>query len=406
MVLVRSFALLGAVALCFVPKLSSAIGPYSPDANTLHLWHFNEADPGPAIDSRNVTVNPAATESFDLLILNGAHLGNSSFSGFGSALHTAGPDPGASGLNPGPGAFAKTPVSSAEDDVSTTTLWNNTATDSTLGAFTYEMIVKFTVDPTTIPGSGVGIGDWTTSAAGPALLHVENEGSGAIRPFQFALHKLTDGSFNIEYINISGGGGAFGSPIPAPELGKWYHAAVTYTGDEFSTENNLKFYWTEVGPTVTQAAEVGSHFMFADNLGGTADLSIANDARATQTQNWVGLMDEVRISDIARGPNQFIFANPTPPTLHPGDFDGDGDVDGADFVAWQTNFPKPTGATLAQGDADGDGDVDGADFVVWQTNFPFSPGPAASPVPEPSSIVLSGMIAAILIRFGRLRKDI
>jgi hypothetical protein len=69
----------------------------------------------------------------------------------------------------------------------------------------------------------------------------------------------------------------------------------------------------------------------------------------------------------------------------PGDFDSDGDVDGADFVAWQTNFPKESGATLAQGDADEDGDVDGADFVVWQTNFPFTPGGATAPVPEPAA---------------------
>jgi ELWxxDGT repeat protein len=65
------------------------------------------------------------------------------------------------------------------------------------------------------------------------------------------------------------------------------------------------------------------------------------------------------------------------PILVNSDFDGDGDVDGADFVAWQTNFPKASGATLAQGDADGDGDVDGADFVVWQTNFPTSPSGGA-----------------------------
>jgi glucose/arabinose dehydrogenase len=77
----------------------------------------------------------------------------------------------------------------------------------------------------------------------------------------------------------------------------------------------------------------------------------------------------------------------------PGDFDADGDVDGADFVAWQTNFPKASGATLAQGDADGDGDVDGADFVVWQTNFPFTPAPASAPVPEPNAMLLT-LIAA------------
>ena len=72
-------------------------------------------------------------------------------------------------------------------------------------------------------------------------------------------------------------------------------------------------------------------------------------------------------------------------SAHPGDFDSDGDVDGADFVAWQQHFPTSTGATLADGDADGDGDVDGADFVVWQQNFPFTPGPGTSPVPEPGS---------------------
>jgi hypothetical protein len=86
---------------------------------------------------------------------------------------------------------------------------------------------------------------------------------------------------------------------------------------------------------------------------------------------------------------------------HPGDFDGDGDVDGADFVAWQTNFPKASGATLAQGDADGDGDVDGADFVVWQTNFPYSPGPGAAPVPEPAAwmLLVAAFSAAAVKRF-------
>ncbi|MCC7084547.1 MAG: hypothetical protein IT427_06030, partial [Pirellulales bacterium] len=68
---------------------------------------------------------------------------------------------------------------------------------------------------------------------------------------------------------------------------------------------------------------------------------------------------------------------------HAGDFNSDGAVDGADFVAWQTHFPTASGASLADGDANGDGAVDGADFVIWQTNFPFPTGPGAAPVPEP-----------------------
>jgi hypothetical protein len=87
----------------------------------------------------------------------------------------------------------------------------------------------------------------------------------------------------------------------------------------------------------------------------------------------------------------------------PGDFDNDGDVDGADFVAWQTNFPLASGATLAMGDADRDGDVDGADFVVWQTNFSTSPGGAASPVPEPASGLLAFLSATTLFLARRSR---
>jgi hypothetical protein len=72
----------------------------------------------------------------------------------------------------------------------------------------------------------------------------------------------------------------------------------------------------------------------------------------------------------------------------PGDFDSDGDVDGADFVAWQLHYPIAAGATRADGDADGDGDVDGADFVAWQTNLSFTSGASASPVPEPKGIAM------------------
>jgi hypothetical protein len=83
----------------------------------------------------------------------------------------------------------------------------------------------------------------------------------------------------------------------------------------------------------------------------------------------------------------------------PGDFDSDGDVDGADFVVWQTNFPGqvPLGDPR---DADGDGDVDGVEFIVWQTNFPYTPSPAA--VAEPSTIALAFLSVPVI--FAALRR--
>jgi hypothetical protein len=81
-----------------------------------------------------------------------------------------------------------------------------------------------------------------------------------------------------------------------------------------------------------------------------------------------------------------------------GDFDADGDEDGADFLAWQRGFGA-TGAqaTRANGNADGDSDVDAADLAVWRSGF----GPAVAAgetVPEPVGCT---MLAAGLCGLGR-----
>src|SRR5690606_32987577 len=109
--------------------------------------------------------------------------------------------------------------------------------------------------------------------------------------------------------------------------------------------------------------------------------------------------DYVRLTAGAFAPEGQIIPNPNVQ----GDFNGDGHVDGADFVVWQTNFPNNTGtATLDMGDANADGNVDGADFVVWQTNFPFSPVAEATFVPEPSAWIMATLGILGLIAGRRL----
>ena len=52
------------------------------------------------------------------------------------------------------------------------------------------------------------------------------------------------------------------------------------------------------------------------------------------------------------------------------DFDGDFDIDGADFLAWQRGFgASAPNANKSDGDADNDQDVDGEDLSVWQRQF-------------------------------------
>jgi hypothetical protein len=61
--------------------------------------------------------------------------------------------------------------------------------------------------------------------------------------------------------------------------------------------------------------------------------------------------------------------NVTVIALAPADFNGDGKVDGVDFLIWQSHYPTASGGTPDGGDANGDGKVDGVDFLIWQSHY-------------------------------------
>lgn len=87
----------------------------------------------------------------------------------------------------------------------------------------------------------------------------------------------------------------------------------------------------------------------------------------------------------------------------PADFDGDGDVDGADLGDWESGFGLVGSATRGQGDATGDNAVRGDDFLVWQREFTGSPPLAGAP--EPAAAVLAIVaLAGFCGRFWRNRR--
>lgn len=84
------------------------------------------------------------------------------------------------------------------------------------------------------------------------------------------------------------------------------------------------------------------------------------------------------------------------------DFDGDGDVDGSDFLTWQRNVG--TGSTQQAGDANNTGTVDGADLAVWRSQFGPAAAAAVAAIPEPTSVALTVLAAAALLSMrGRRR---
>jgi hypothetical protein len=264
---------------------AAIIGPYGIDANTRHLWHLEDAavpimdDPGVATPINLASLGTAA----------GGSLGGASFSppSFGNDYN------GVSTINTG--IFANTPANGTADNTSMASFRN-----ATTGAFTYEAMVKFAADPLTLP-------------TGLQVISGDGETGGVDRAFQFVLATVIgSGAFHLEFENIAAGEGAGTGLISgnfAILQNTWYHVAIAYNGNE-NTANNLKFYWTEVNPANTGATEVGSVMMVNDMTCPNGDFAIGAEARnggGGNTGQWSGMIDEVRVSDIARGPQDFIF---------------------------------------------------------------------------------------------------
>jgi len=88
------------------------------------------------------------------------------------------------------------------------------------------------------------------------------------------------------------------------------------------------------------------------------------------------------------------------------DFDGDNDVDGNDFLAWQRNLGSASQTTLpGHGDADFDSDIDQQDLGFWKQQFGMVPPlslSASTVVPEPTSVGL--LISAVICALGSRRR--
>jgi GH25 family lysozyme M1 (1,4-beta-N-acetylmuramidase) len=88
-----------------------------------------------------------------------------------------------------------------------------------------------------------------------------------------------------------------------------------------------------------------------------------------------------------------------------GDFDRDGDVDGADLSIWQRNVGLSGAAALfSRGNADGDWDVDAADLAIWKRDFAAAAAPAAAAIPEPTTAALVLVAIAPLAAARRLHR--
>ena len=306
----------GLVGLALLQFNAGAIivGPYTPDAGTLHLWHLDESAT-PAVDS-------ALTGGTNCVgLLNGATLGNPSFSGFGNALNTI--DGGQSGTAATNKDALLTPsTANPPGNIQFTYAGSS-------GAFTFEAVVWIGFDPTLNLGPTANGGNNRGTSC--EILTCES-GTAANRIFQFRIFPkgntllnggtgtviATNGPF-VTFENIragSAGQPTIYAPIPmtgpdAIQSNSWYHVAVTYNGVP-NTANNIKFYWTLLDPTRAAANQIPITSVQATCSGpnpissSAAAPVIGNEAR-NRASNFLGLVDEVRVSNFERGPGQMMF---------------------------------------------------------------------------------------------------
>ncbi len=355
----------GILCILNAPAFAAIAGPYAADGNTLHLYHLDEPDQSATVfDSATTPLNMLGVYNvqgsgagsangwagFNNQGITPALLGNGSVSGFGTAA-----DFSANALlpvlanNATAANVAHRPIIAAAsmlangtaDSVPFTFTNPTTANGAAVGAFTFEAVVKLEFDPTitnyrtTTGGTGGQAGMEIISGEGDQL-------ADTARPWQFRLDQIgfgggaaTQTGVKLEFNGITGpGGGNFFAMLPttgpdAVNNTDWFHVAVTYDGND-NTANNIKFYWTKMDPsntvdnlltTITSTGATPTTWM-KDVLATTpCDFAIGDEDRDSSTgsgngegESFVGLIDEVRISSVARGADQMMFNVPEPAT--------------------------------------------------------------------------------------------
>jgi hypothetical protein len=329
----RIHRLLAALLAGTLP-VAAAVGPYPSDVHTLQLWHFDE--PGTATDTTNAVVGAVTLGA----LMNGATLGHPALPGLGLAASTYDGGPGATlSANPNgiPGrdaAMGPAPFVNGTDD---NTLVHFTGTN---GAFTLEALVRADFNPAALA---------TPPDSSRDMQIISADAEETLRLFQFRLYwsSANDATPELQFINIGSAVQTLSANLPltgsnAFAASNWYHVAVTYNGQP-NTADNCKLYWTRAETNRTRADLLASLRMTNHVPVGTADWAIGNEGRATggAAGNWVGLIDEVRLSSIARAEDALLFY---------ADTDNDGLPD-----AWETLHFDHILAQGVGGDPDGDG---------------------------------------------------
>jgi hypothetical protein len=380
-ILVPCALAIGAAVVAAAPALG-LVTPYTPDANTIFLYHLNEAS-GASVAANTGSAgfnaiafdgNPSNGGAGTDQPLDTTILGAAGFAGFGNSANVSAIDLGL-GVDRDASGGVRLDSATSPDRAA-----NHSSIMGAGSAFTLEAMIN--------------LADLTLTNR--EIIATDNTEANNLRGLQFRVN-----SGNLEFNFIAPNTSAVTAAIPTTGLhafaaNQWFHVAMSYDGA------SARFYWTRVDQSFTSANLIGGPLAEAVDVNVPMPIVIGNESRDTgggvnSNEGLRGLIDEVRISNVARSATQFIFSS----GLLDCDVDGLNGCTIADFNIIKSNFFN-SGMNRAQGDLTGDGTVEFADFRLWKASA--GPGFASvtlAGVPEPASallVVLGGLFMGMVRR--------
>jgi hypothetical protein len=297
-----------------LPRFASAalVGPYTPDANTLFLLHLDEAS------------GVSVTTNVGLMGGNFITVNYSSDANANSGMPVVTTMLGFQGYS---------------TNSPTTIFFDNCESNTTAGyllgydfnrdgVFEGDQGNGTSADFLAMTNLNIGNGGQSpftlealicpTSTAGNQEI-ICTDSDAINRAFQF---RISNGTLMFQFINsplqlLSGNIPTLAQdPVNGFVANTWYHVEFTYDG------TNGTVYWTKLSPSIAAANLLTNGPLTM----GTADgavlgpLCLGNRGRPTGTETFLGAIDEVRISSVARAAGQMLFSSgpvPTPTIITP-----------------------------------------------------------------------------------------
>ena len=154
---------------------------------------------------------------------------------------------------------------------------------------------------------------------------------------------------------------------------------------------------------ITGVVNAGAVTLYATRANGTNPDSLVSLVDGTGYNSGEGAFSAIAPVTVATAGANTLFKGvafaPTGAKI-PGDFTGNGMVDGDDLAKWKTDFGVGAGS-----DANGDNATDGADFLIWQRQYGQGATiAAAASIPEPASLMLLSTASIAIVVASRRRR--